>query len=425
MGNRRRLAFVGAGQMGMPMVRRLAAAGHEVAVHARRPEARTEAAAAGATATDDLAAAVRGAEAAVVCVFSDAQLREVALGPDGILAAMDEGALLLSHTTGSPATSRLLAEHGAERGIRVVEAPVSGSADDIAAGRVTVMLAGAAADVDAARAIVAAYGEPVFHLGPLGAAQAVKLLNNALFAANLQLVAEVERLAGALGVDWAQAASVFQSSSGASRAMGIVQSMGSVQALVDAGGHFLVKDVAEVVATAVDLGLDLGQLEAVNRDGPLPFLPARGPAVDQDPREIEAIKQLKARYFRFLDTKEWEAFAELFTDDCEHLLPNDDPRPPVPNAQYLADIRRTLADAVTVHHGHMPEITITGPGEATGIWAMSDDVEIPRDGEAPLHLRGAGHYLETYRKGDDGRWRISSKRNVRLRVDHVPPPAAP
>jgi uncharacterized protein (TIGR02246 family) len=141
----------------------------------------------------------------------------------------------------------------------------------------------------------------------------------------------------------------------------------------------------------------------------------------QDLVDIEAIKQLKARYFRLLDTKDWDAFADLFTEDCVHVLPTDDERPPVPNDRYLADIRRTLADAVTVHHGHTPEITLLGPDEAAGTWAMFDDVEIPREGEEPLHLRGWGHYHETYRRCADGEWRISSKANVRLRVDQVRP----
>lgn len=268
----RQVAFIGAGQMGMPMVRRLAAAGTEVVVHARRPEVRAACEAVGATATDDLRAAVTGANAVVVCVFSDAQLRDAALGAGGFLAGMEQGALLIIHTTGSPTTAKLLAEEGASRAIRVVEAPVSGSAADIEAGHVTVMIAGASEDVDAARGLVSAYGDPVFHVGPLGAAQAVKLLNNVLFAANLQLVAEVERLTGELGVGWAEATQVFQSSSGASRAMGIAQAMGSVQAIVDAGGHFLEKDVAEVVATAAALGVDLGLLEAINRSGPFRFL---------------------------------------------------------------------------------------------------------------------------------------------------------
>jgi 3-hydroxyisobutyrate dehydrogenase-like beta-hydroxyacid dehydrogenase len=267
------VAFVGAGQMGMPMVRRLVGAGHDVVVHARREEARAEAAAVGATATADVRAAVGDASAVVVCVFSDAQLREVALGPEGFVTAMAPGALLVIHTTGNPATAQLLADEGRGRKVRVVEAPVSGSARDIDEGHVTVLLGGTPEDVEAARAVVAAYGDPIFHLGPLGSAQAVKLLNKALFAAKLQLVAEVERLTAAFGVDWVQATAAFQQSSGASRAMGTVHSMGSVQALVDAGGHYLVKDVSAAVAAAHELGLDLGQLEAVNRDGPLPFLP--------------------------------------------------------------------------------------------------------------------------------------------------------
>ena len=132
--------------------------------------------------------------------------------------------------------------------------------------------------------------------------------------------------------------------------------------------------------------------------------------------DVEQIKQLKARYFRLLDTKDWEGFAELFTEDCVHVLPTPDARTQS-NEEYLRSIQETLGRAVTVHHGHMPEITLLGPGEAEGTWAMFDDVEIPRDGDDPMRLQGYGHYHETYRKGDDGMWRISSKRNVRLRVD--------
>lgn len=97
--------------------------------------------------------------------------------------------------------------------------------------------------------------------------------------------------------------------------------------------------------------------------------------------DIEQIKQLKARYFGLLDTKDWDVFAELFTDDCQDILPSELPKPPQANAEYLAGIRAALDDGVTVHHGH---------------------------------------YFETYRKGDDGAWRISSKRNVRIRVDAAP-----
>ena len=135
--------------------------------------------------------------------------------------------------------------------------------------------------------------------------------------------------------------------------------------------------------------------------------------------DIEQIKQLKARYFRLLDTKDWTAFAELFTEDCVHHLPQESPKPSVTNDEYLRDLEVQLGDGVTTHHGHMPEITILSDTEAEGIWAMFDYVQVgPPTGR--VSIKGYGHYFETYRKCDDGSWRISSKKNVRLRLDQVP-----
>src|SRR5450759_257723 len=107
--------------------------------------------------------------------------------------------------------------------------------------------------------------------------------------------------------------------------------------------------------------------------------------------DIEEIKQLKARYFRLMDTKDWAGFTALFTDDA------------------------VLDAAGTVHHGHMPEITITGPDSATGIWAMFDYLTFPGDGP-PKGLQGYGHYHEEYRRVD-GSWRIQHVVLTRLRVD--------
>ena len=136
--------------------------------------------------------------------------------------------------------------------------------------------------------------------------------------------------------------------------------------------------------------------------------------------DIEQIKQLKARYFRFIDTKEWAKFAELFTVDCVHYLPEGAPTPTLDNAQYLASVQRLLAHAVTTHHGQMPEITLSSATEAEGIWSMFDDVRTEPPGGQPRRIQSYGYYFETYRKCEDGRWRISSKRNVRQRLDHPP-----
>jgi len=144
-------------------------------------------------------------------------------------------------------------------------------------------------------------------------------------------------------------------------------------------------------------------------------------------REIEALKQLKARYFRFLDTKQWESWRDLFTEDAllkvhsvvttwggEPQLRQD-----IQGSETIMTTVRALIDnSVTVHQGHMPEINLTSPTTATGIWAMEDIVE-----NSQGRMRGHGHYHETYRKTDAG-WRIASLELTRLRLERneVTPP---
>ena len=133
----------------------------------------------------------------------------------------------------------------------------------------------------------------------------------------------------------------------------------------------------------------------------------------------EAIKELKARYLRLIDTKDWVGFRDLFTEDCKHWLPQESSVPFMTNEQYFANMEEMLTPGVTTHHGHMPEITFTSETEAEGIWSMHDYVQIePPSGR--VSIKGYGFYYETYRKCPDGRWRISSKRNDRSRVDSVP-----
>ncbi|MBV8981946.1 MAG: nuclear transport factor 2 family protein [Acidimicrobiia bacterium] len=127
--------------------------------------------------------------------------------------------------------------------------------------------------------------------------------------------------------------------------------------------------------------------------------------------DIEAIKQLKARYFRCMDTKDWSGFRDVFTDDA---VLEAEGRVREGGENIAGFISKLLADVVTVHHGHMPEITLTGPDTATGVWAMFDYVEFPDHPEASF--RGYGHYAEEYVRGDGG-WRIRHLTLTRLRVD--------
>ena len=132
---------------------------------------------------------------------------------------------------------------------------------------------------------------------------------------------------------------------------------------------------------------------------------------------IEAIKQLKARYFRCLDTKDWDGFRDVFAPDAEMDMRGEAGDAGLVNGnQAIADfVRGAVDEVVTVHHGHMPEIELTTPDTARGIWAMEDVLQWPAGG-AMSAMHGWGHYHETYvRLG--GEWRIQTLTLSRLRVD--------
>ena len=132
--------------------------------------------------------------------------------------------------------------------------------------------------------------------------------------------------------------------------------------------------------------------------------------------DLEDIRRLKARYFRTLDHKDWDGFGDVFARDA--VLE-------VPEAALVANGREAIVAAVsgpltgarTVHHGHMPEIELTGPDTAKGTWAMADYVEwAPAENGQRVGLQGYGHYLEDYVR-EDGAWRIARLHLARLRVD--------
>jgi uncharacterized protein (TIGR02246 family) len=131
--------------------------------------------------------------------------------------------------------------------------------------------------------------------------------------------------------------------------------------------------------------------------------------------DIEAIKRLKARYFRLLDTKDWAAFRDLFTPDCTVDVSGDGGGVFEGIDAFMAMLEPTLAGVVSVHQGHMPEIELTSDTSARGIWAMEDVLQFPPDGPVST-LHGWGHYYETYVKLD-GDWRIQRTKLVRLRLD--------
>ncbi|GMK47460.1 bile-acid 7-alpha-dehydratase [Paenibacillus glycanilyticus] len=131
--------------------------------------------------------------------------------------------------------------------------------------------------------------------------------------------------------------------------------------------------------------------------------------------DIEQIKQLKARYFRFVDEKKWTEFGELFTEDVKIFAQGQDFSAGGGKA-YGKMIGDLVGKAPTVHHGHMPEIEMIDKDNAKAIWSMEDLLTFPDGKDAYPGHNGYGQYRETYRRVD-GVWKISSTELTRFRMD--------
>jgi 3-hydroxyisobutyrate dehydrogenase-like beta-hydroxyacid dehydrogenase len=215
--------------------------------------------------------ALDGAEIVLICVLKDEQVLDVALGPDGALETMRPGGLVIVHTTGSPTTVARLAAAGRDREIEVLDAPVSGTPSAVRQGAITLLVGGSASAVARGRPVLSAYGEPVLHLGPLGTGQKVKLVNNLLLAAQVQLGVEALRIGEAIGLDRTELAGAVAHCSGASRALGMVAAGDPHRAILADLAKFLGKDVTVAAQVAADIGVDLGYLGEVAQWGPARF----------------------------------------------------------------------------------------------------------------------------------------------------------
>ena len=258
-----RAARIGAGRMGRPICDRLIAAGYPLVVMARSDAAQRAASADGLDWRATIADVVAEADVVFCVVLNDAQVRSVCLGADGALAAMKPGAILVQHTTSDPETARLLGEAAAARGVSVLDAALSGGPHDIAAGRLTLWVGGQAQALAAARPLLETYAAPILPVGDLGDGQKVKLVNNALFVAQVGLAIDAVRLAGALGIEEAAILAALQHGSGASRGLAVVAGGGSVAAVAGRLGALMEKDVAMVRSASAHAGVDLGVLGAV------------------------------------------------------------------------------------------------------------------------------------------------------------------
>ena len=195
------IGFIGLGIMGAPMVRNLLRAGHELVAWNRSPARLDAAVADGAERGESPADVAARSDVTIACVTASADVEEVVLGPGGALEGLREGSVFVDMSTISPAVTRALAARLAERGVQMLDAPVSGGEQGAVDGTLSIMAGGPAETLERMRPLFEALGRTVTHCGPAGAGQTVKLCNQIAVCLNNLAMAEALMLCQRSGVD--------------------------------------------------------------------------------------------------------------------------------------------------------------------------------------------------------------------------------
>jgi 3-hydroxyisobutyrate dehydrogenase len=208
------VVFVGLGNMGLPMAKNLVRGGYSVAGHDLDAAAVADLVAAGGTAAVDLKAAVRQAKAVVTMLPTGDHVAALCLGDDGFLAHAQPGTVFIDSSTIAPEKARQLAKAAAERGVAMVDAPVSGGVGGATAGTLTFMVGGSPEAFAAATPLLQKMGKAIYHAGVSGSGQTVKICNNMLLGVQMIGTAEALRLGIANGMDPKVLSEVIAKSSG-------------------------------------------------------------------------------------------------------------------------------------------------------------------------------------------------------------------
>jgi 3-hydroxyisobutyrate dehydrogenase len=211
------IAFLGLGAIGAPMAAHLKAPDFDLAVWNRTAsKAAAFAGAHHARHATTPAAAARGCDVVITCLPTSREVAALLDGPDGLLAGMAKGSILVDCTSGDPATSRATAARLAEKGIGFLDAPVSGGVAGAEAGKLTVMVGGDAATLERAMPALKAFGEKIVHCGPVGSGDAIKAVNQAMLAVHIWSLGEGMLALSKAGVKPEVALDVINASSGRS-----------------------------------------------------------------------------------------------------------------------------------------------------------------------------------------------------------------
>ena len=214
-----KIGFIGLGAMGRPMAGHLQRAGHQLFVWARRPESVGDLAATRCATPAELG---RCCDVVFTVVTSSADVEGLALGPDGLIEGMAPGSVLIDCSTIAPDSAREIAARLGEKGIAMLDAPVSGGEQGAVDATLAIMVGGEAAVLERVRPLLQCLGQRIVHIGPNGAGQVAKACNQMIMVAAIQAVAEAMRLGAASGVDCAELLQALAGGSAASRVLDVM-----------------------------------------------------------------------------------------------------------------------------------------------------------------------------------------------------------
>ncbi|HBA35742.1 MAG TPA: 3-hydroxyisobutyrate dehydrogenase, partial [Gammaproteobacteria bacterium] len=208
------IAFIGLGNMGLPMAQNLLAAGHQLSVFDLVPAAIEKAVSAGAQAADSAAVAVKDAEFVISMLPAGPHVEDLYLGAGGVLASIQAGTQLVDCSTIAPETARQVSEAAESQGFDMLDAPVSGGVGGAQAGTLTFMVGGSDSGLARTRPLLEVMGKNIFHAGGSGAGQVAKCCNNMLLGIQMIGTSEAINLGIANGLDPAVLSEIMQQSSG-------------------------------------------------------------------------------------------------------------------------------------------------------------------------------------------------------------------
>lgn len=264
------IAFIGLGHMGAPMAINLVKAGHTLSVFDLVPASVQTLVSAGAKAAESAKQAVKGAEIVITMLPASRHVEGLYLGEDGLLQHIDPTALVIECSTIAPDSARKVAAEASKRGLRMIDAPVSGGTGGAAAGTLTFIVGGDAVNFESAKPYLQKMGKNIFHAGEAGAGQVAKICNNMLLGVLMAGTSEALALGAANGLDPHVLSDIISKSSGRNWATEVYNPwpgvMENVPASKDYAGGFgvdlMLKDMGLAAESALNSGssVPLGEL---------------------------------------------------------------------------------------------------------------------------------------------------------------------